>query len=120
MFSDAFVMPRMTSSNCAVSPFVFLTRVVLARELVAVDELARQVVGVALLVDADLLHHLAHDQLDVLVVDVHALGLVDLLHLRDEVLLGLRPAAEREQVVRVERALVELRARLDLLARCST
>ena len=25
VFSDAFVMPRMTSSNCAVSPFFFLT-----------------------------------------------------------------------------------------------
>ena len=36
------------------------------------------------------LEHLAHDQLDVLVVDVHALGLVDLLHLLDEVPLGRR------------------------------
>jgi hypothetical protein len=42
---------------------------------VPVDELAGQVVRVALLVDADLLEHLAHDQLDVLVVDVHALDL---------------------------------------------
>ena len=93
-----------------------MIRVVHPDELVAVDELARQVVGVALLVDADLLEHLTHDQLDVLVVDVHALGLVDLLHLLDEVLLGLGPAAELEQVVRVQRALVELRAGLDLLA----
>ena len=42
-------------------------------ELEAVDELTRQVVRVALLIDAHLLEHLAHDQLDVLVVDVHAL-----------------------------------------------
>src|SRR3954454_19468516 len=89
---------------------------VLAGEVVAVHELAREVGRVALLVDADLLEHLAHDQLDVLVVDVHALGLVDLLHLLDEVAGGLRPAAEFEQVVRVQRALVELAARLDLLA----
>src|SRR4051812_42567527 len=89
---------------------------VLTRELVAVDELARQVGRVTLLVDADLLEHLADDQLDVLVVDVHALGLVDLLHLLDEVALGLGPAAELEQVVRVQRALVELAARVDVLA----
>src|SRR5215210_2424271 len=85
-------------------------------ELVAVDELPGQQVGVALLVDPDLLEHLTADQLDVLVVDVHALGLVDLLHLLDEVHLGLRPAADRQQLVRVQRALVELRAGLDLLA----
>ena len=85
VFSDAFVMPRMISSNCAVSPPSSLMRGVLAGEVVAVHELAREVGRVALLVDADLLEHLAHDQLDVLVVDVHALGLVDLLHLLDEV-----------------------------------
>src|SRR6185312_4137388 len=42
--------------------------------------------------------------------------LVDLLDLLDEVQLGLGAAADREQLVRVERALVELLARLDLLA----
>src|SRR4051794_2273339 len=62
--------------------------------LVAVDELAGQVVGVALLVHPDLLHHLPHDDLDVLVVDVDALRLVDLLHLAHEVLLGLRAPLE--------------------------
>src|SRR5215218_3944865 len=91
-------------------------RLVELAELVAVDELPGQEVGVALLVDPDLLEHLTADQLDVLVVDVHALGLVDLLHLLDEVHLGLRPAADRQQLVRVQRALVELRAGLDLLA----
>src|SRR4051812_32627822 len=89
---------------------------VLLGELVAVHELPGQVGRVALLVHADLLEHLADDQLDVLVVDVDALRLVDLLHLLDEVLLGLRAAAELQQVVRVQRALVELRARLDALA----
>src|SRR4051794_9888809 len=84
--------------------------------LVAVDELPGQEVRVALLVDPDLLEHLAHDQLDVLVVDVDALGLVDLLDLLDQVDLGVRAAAQVEQLVRVERALVELVARLDLLA----
>ncbi len=78
------------------------------RELEAIDELSRQVLGVALLVDPDLLEHLAHDQLDVLVVDVDALGLVDRLDLLDEVLLGLGAPAHGEQLVRVQRALVEL------------
>ena len=50
-----------------------------------------------------------------LVVDVDALGLVDLLHLLDEVLLGLGPATDCQQLVRVERPLVELRAGLDLV-----
>ena len=75
--SDALVIPRMISSACAVSrrPPTLVDPPV----LVAVHELAREQVGVALLVDPDLLEHLAHDQLDVLVVDVDALGLVDLL-----------------------------------------
>jgi hypothetical protein len=90
VFSEALVIPRMISS-------------------------AGQEVGVALLVDPHLLHHLAHDQLDVLVVDVHALGLVDLLDLLDQVQLGLGPAADGQQLVGIQRALVQLGARLDLL-----
>src|SRR5215213_2448095 len=95
-------------------------RVVDLPVLVAVDELPGQEVRVALLVDPDLLEHLADDQLDVLVVDVHALGLVDLLHLLDEVHLdagpplGRRLAAVRQQLVGVQIALVELLADLDL------
>ena len=53
VFSEALVMPRMISSYWAVSPLAFLTSSLLREEVVAVDELARQVVGVALLVDAD-------------------------------------------------------------------
>ena len=109
-------MPRMISSNCAASPPRASMSAVDLAELVTVDELARQVVRVALLVHADLLEHLADDDLDVLVVDVHALGLVDLLDLADQVLLGLRPAADRQQLVRVQRPLVELRPRLDPVA----
>src|SRR3954470_17203700 len=95
-------------------------RVVDLPVLVPVDELPGQEVRVALLVDPDLLEHLADDQLDVLVVDVHALGLVDLLHLLDEVHLdagpplGRRLAAVRQQLVGVQVPLVELLADLDL------
>ena len=52
-----------------------------------------------------------------LVVDVHALGLVDLLYLANEVELGVGPAADVEQLMGVDRALVELRAGGDLVAR---
>ncbi len=120
MLSDALVMPRMMSSNCAVSPPSVGDRVVGLGEFEAVDELPGQVVGVALLVDPHLLEHLAHDQLDVLVVDVHALGLVDLLDLLDEVHLGLGAPADGQQLVRIHRALVELLAGFDLLAASET
>ena len=70
---------------------------------------------------ANLLQHLPDDQLDVLVVDVDALRLVDLLHLADEVQLGLGRALARlrvqvEQLGRSTRALVECVALLDHLA----
>ena len=74
-------MPRMTSSCSAASVLALLELGVHAQELVTVDKLTGQVLGVALLLDPDLLHHLADDDLDVLVVDVHALRLVDLLDL---------------------------------------
>src|SRR5581483_3610496 len=66
--------------------------------------------------DAHLLEHLPDDQLDVLVVDLDALALVDLLHLADEVQLGLGRALQREQVGRVLRALVDRIPGLDQAA----
>src|SRR6478735_2761337 len=47
---------------------------------------------------------------------VDALRLVDLLYLVDEVQLGRRAAADVEHLGRVDRALVELRAAVDLVA----
>src|ERR1044072_5437682 len=85
-------------------------------ERTAVFELAGQQAGRALRLDFDLLQHLPGNQLDVLVVDVNALCSVDLLHLGDEVELGVGATADRQQVGRVERALVELLADLDFLA----
>src|SRR5207237_6423509 len=65
--------------------------------------------------------HLPDVQLDVLVVDVDALRLVDLLHLAHEVQLGRRRAlldlgVQREQLRRGDRSLVERIAGLDDLA----
>ena len=59
----------------------------------------------------DLLQHLAHDDLDVLVVDAHALQAVDLLDLVDQVLLHRLDALDAQDVVRVDRALGEAVAR---------
>ena len=90
--SEALVMPRMTSSAWAPSPPASFTAWLMRRSRERSTNWPGRQVGVALLVDPHLLQHLAHDQLDVLVVDVDALGPVDLLHLGDEVQLGLGPA----------------------------
>ena len=104
--SDAFVIPRISGSNvaCSSSPSSRARSRARARSC---RRAGRAAVGVARVLDADLLQHLPDDQLDVLVVDVDALRLVDLLHLADEVQLGRRVALQRQQQVgRVDRALV--------------
>ncbi len=57
-----------------------------------------------------------HDELHVLVVDLHALLVVDVLDLGHDVAGGLQGTPVLEQFVRVERALVELVPSLDALA----
>ena len=95
------------------SALVFLLS---AFEAAAILQLPREQAGRALRLNPHLLQHLAGDQLDVLVVDVDALGAVHLLHLVDQVDLDRGTAADRQQVGRVERAVVELLTDLDLVA----
>ena len=115
--SEALVIPRITVLGLRRGLGLLALELLVDRvEDEAVLELAGQELGRALGLDPHLLQHLADDQLDVLVVDVDALGAVDLLHLGDDVDLGLGPAVDREQLGRVERALVQLVARLDPLA----
>src|SRR5690606_2610218 len=71
------------------------------REDPLVDALARQEVRVARLLDRHAAGHLPHDQLDVLVVDRHALVAVHPLHLVDEVLLHRAHALDVQQLLRV-------------------
>jgi hypothetical protein len=86
--SDALVMPISSGRPPAGRlPSSTSSRFVSRNTLV--DALARQEVGVTRLLDADAAGHLAHDQLDVLVVDRHTLVAVHLLHLFDQVLLRL-------------------------------
>src|SRR5215470_9822554 len=80
---------------------------VLLLEHELVDQLADHELGVADLLDAHAPQHLAHDDLDVLVVDGHALQAVDLLHLVDQVPLQLPVAEHRQVVVRVGRSIHE-------------
>ncbi len=61
-------------------------------------------VGVADVIDADLAEHLADDELDVLVVDFHALRAVHVLDLTQQVLLDRLFAGDPQDVVRDERA----------------
>ena len=117
MASDALVIPRMTSSAFAgVFVFLPLNFSLIALEDQAVLQLTGQQLGRALGLHPHLLQHLAHDQLDVLVVDVDALGPVDALHLGHDVDLGLGAAPDLEDLGRIQRALVELVASLDALA----
>src|SRR5215211_4408279 len=71
--------------------FLFLDAGVLGEHRKAVGDLLGEQRGVAGVVHDHLAEHLADDNLDVLVVDVHALRAVDLLHLVDQV--ALRPGA---------------------------
>ena len=72
------------------------------------DQLARQHQRVAAVDDLHLAQHRAHDDFDVLVVDVDALRAVDLLHFLHQVVLQRGLALDAQDVVRVERAFVEI------------
>src|SRR5712691_3343423 len=80
------------------------------------DDFARQQVGVACGVDADLPHHLPDDHLDVLVVDVDTLRAVHLLDLFDQVGLDRLAAEDVQQLLGADRAFGDLLSGLDLLA----
>src|SRR6185437_5415505 len=85
-------------------------------ELDLVELLALQQLGLAGLVDLNLLQHLANDHLDVLVVDLHALQAIDLLDLVDEIGGQLFDTADGENVVRSGIALDDVIALLDDVA----
>src|SRR5580692_10138339 len=69
-------------------------------ELGLVDLLALDQVGLAGVLDLDLLQHLPHDHFDVLVVDRDALQPVDVLDLVDQVAGKLLDALDRQDVMR--------------------
>ena len=87
----------------------------LLAELLQHHELVREEPGVAGVVDPHVVDHLADHQLDVLVVDVDALALVDLVDLRQEVVARLGHARDLEQQLRAGDALGEQVALADLV-----
>ncbi len=89
---------------------------VLGLELRPLDQLAGQQLGVAGLDDRHAAQHLPDDDLDVLVVDRHALRVVDLLDLADQVDLDGTLTQDAQHVVRVGGTHGELLAHLDVLA----
>jgi hypothetical protein len=74
------------------------------------------VAGVADVVDHDPAQHLAHDHLDVLVVDLHALQAVDVLHFVDDVARQFFGAQQAQDVLRIGRAVHHGLALVDHLA----
>src|SRR3569832_2272999 len=80
-----------------------------------VDLIALEQAGVAGVGHFDFAQHLANDDLDELVVDLHALQTVDVLHLVDDVVGERLDAQETQDVVRIRRAVDDDLAALDVL-----
>ncbi len=59
-----------------------------SHKVALVDNLRLKEAGVARIKDADLAHHLTHNHLKVLVVDLHTLHAIDVLNLVDDVFLN--------------------------------
>ena len=78
----------MVESPASVTTTLSYKLVVHVHELPLVDDLILEETGVSRVLDLHLVHHLADDDLEVLVVDLHALHTVHLLHLVDDVLLN--------------------------------
>ena len=81
-----------------------------------VDHLAGQELGVAGVFDLHLAEHLVEDDLDVLVVDLHALRAVDVLHFGQQVLVQRLFALDAQDVVRDDRPADQRVAGLDVVA----
>ena len=95
------VSPGLADANAELQGVVALA------EAELVQHLAGQELAVARIFDLHLAEHLVKDDLNVLVVDLHALGAVDVLHLVKQVLEQRLLALDAEDVVRDGRAVDE-------------
>ena len=111
--NDALVMPRDERARRGHVASLEHDAVDLFLELVAIDLGARQEPGAARIGDRHLAQHLARDDLDVLVVDVDALGRVDVLDLVDDVAQRRVDVGEAQELMRIDGALGQLLADLD-------
>ena len=88
-FACGYNLTRLHAVAVAGVDYYFLApdAVVLFHELALVDNLLLEEACVARVEDVDLTHHLAYDDFEVLVVDLHTLHAVYILYLIDDVLL---------------------------------
>jgi hypothetical protein len=107
-------VPRMTGSASGGVPPASVIVAHRVGELVAVHVLAEQVVGVAGVGDLDAAQHLACDDLDVLVVQVDALGGVDVLDRGHEGVHRRLDVGELAQLAEVDEAAGDLVAGANL------
>ena len=73
-------------------------------EFRACNHSAGEQVGIARIVHPHFAHHLADNNFHVLIVDIHALHPVGALHFLYQVVLHRLRAADRQNVVRIDRA----------------
>ena len=116
VLSEALVTPSSTVSAVAGSPPSARTWLLISSNSKRSTSSNGSCSRVAGLVDAHLAQHLANDDLDVLVVDGHALAAVHALDLLDQVALDRIPTAGLEVLLRVDRAVGDRVAGTDLLA----
>jgi hypothetical protein len=115
--SDALVMPSsMLSYVAGFLPSLAGLAVVLVQQFGTLDLLAGMKAVSPGSADLDAAQHLAHDHLDVLVVDLHALQTVDVLDLVDDVARQRLDALQAQDVVRIGRAVDDHLALVDHLA----
>ena len=89
---------------------------VLRFEIEPIDLIAPEERGVARIGDLHLAQHLAHDDLDVLVVNFHALEAINFLHFVHQMLLQILRSADLENFVRHDRTFGQLLAFLHEVA----
>ena len=80
------------------------------------DQIALKEASIARIKDLDLAHHLAHDDLEVLVVDLHTLQTVNLLNLIDNILLNLHRAFNGKNISRSDCTVRKRSTCLDIVA----
>ena len=114
--SEALVMPSNTGSRFGGFAALLDNALVLLLELELVDLIAPEQRRVAGIGDLHLAQHLADDDLDVLVVNLHALEPVNFLHFVDQVLLQFLRPADFENFVRNDRTFGQLLAFLHEVA----
>jgi hypothetical protein len=114
--SEALVMPSSTSACVAMSLAFGAHAVVGVQQFRTLDLFAHDVVGVTGIGDLHATQHLANDDLDVLVVDLHTLQTVDVLHFVDDVARELFDAQQTQDVLRIGRTVDDGLTLVDHLA----